>query len=243
MWGSSHTIRALHAAIADFRHQSGFAGEIVIGSMSLRRGGRFAPHRSHQSGRDVDIRLPLLPALPLTAFPNADEIDWPAAWELVRALVRTGEIEVIFLEGPLQRRLYQAALWEGATPDQLREIIAWPNRKGHEGALVRHSRGHDGHIHVRFRCGPDEPRCRPRRRDPEATWLASAPHSPDPPIKNAITGICATPCAPTEAGSSSASHALRRRPYPCTPPGAPDPLDPPGHGGQEHPSPKGPQAS
>jgi LysM repeat protein len=180
LWGSSHTIRALHAAIADFRHQSGFDGEIVIGSMSLRRGGRFAPHRSHQSGRDVDIRLPLLPALPLTAFPNADEIDWPAAWELVRALVRTGEIEVIFLEGPLQRRLYQAALWEGATPEQLREIIAWPNRKGHEGALVRHSRGHDGHIHVRFRCGPDEPRCRPRRRDPEATWLASAPHSPDP---------------------------------------------------------------
>ena len=175
LWGSTHTIESLITAIGDFRAQSGFEGEIVIGSMSLRRGGRFRPHRSHQSGRDVDVRLPLLPGIPLTAFPNADEIDWPAAWELVSALVRTGEVEVIFLEGPLQRRLYQAALWEGADPEQLREVIAWPNRKGNERAIVRHSRGHDGHIHVRFRCGHDEPRCRPRRKDGAAALLAAAP--------------------------------------------------------------------
>ena len=177
LWGSSHTVRSLIGAIADFRQESGFEGEIVVGSMSLRRGGRFRPHKSHQSGRDVDVRLPLLPGIPLTAFPNADEIDWPAAWELVEAFVRTGEVEVIFLDAPLQRRLYQAGLWEGATPEALRSIISWPNRRGNEEALVRHSKGHDGHIHVRFRCGPDEPRCRPKRRDPAMVAQAATPGS------------------------------------------------------------------
>ncbi len=164
LWGSSHTLRNLITALGEFRYASGYEGSIVIGSISRRRGRRFPPHRSHQSGRDVDIRLPLLPGLPTTVAPNADEIDWSAAWELVRALVETQEVEVIFLEGPLQRRLYQAALWEGVIAEDLKPIIAWPNRHGNEKALVRHSRGHDGHIHVRFRCGPEEPRCRPRRR-------------------------------------------------------------------------------
>ncbi|MEZ4384533.1 MAG: penicillin-insensitive murein endopeptidase [Nannocystaceae bacterium] len=166
LWGSSHALRSLITAIGEFRYSSGYAGEIVVGSMSRRRGGRFPPHRSHQSGRDADIRLPLLPGVPSSFAPNADEIDWSAAWELVRHLVATDEVEVIFLEGPLQRRLYQAALWEGAVAEELRPIIAWPNRQGNEKAIVRHSRGHDGHIHVRFRCGFDEPRCRPRRRRP-----------------------------------------------------------------------------
>jgi murein endopeptidase len=167
LWASSHTLRNLLTAIGEFRYSSGYEGELIIGSMSRRRGGRFPPHRSHQSGRDVDIRLPLLPGVPSNFSPNADEIDWAAAWELVRHLVATEEVEVIFLEGPLQRRLYQAALWEGAVAEELRPIIAWPNRQGNEKAIVRHSRGHDGHIHVRFRCGLDEPRCRPRRRRPK----------------------------------------------------------------------------
>lgn len=178
LWGSSHAIKALIAGIADFRYSSGFDGELIIGSMSLRRGGRFRPHKSHQSGRDVDVRLPLLPGVPMTAFPNADEIDWSAAWELVRALVATGEVEVIFLEGPLQRLLFQAALWEGMAAEELTEVIAWPNRHGNEHAIVRHSKGHDGHIHVRFRCGPDEPRCRPKRRPREAPAPALASSGP-----------------------------------------------------------------
>ncbi|MEZ4452281.1 MAG: penicillin-insensitive murein endopeptidase [Nannocystaceae bacterium] len=119
LWGSSHAVRSLIAGIAEFRYRSGYEGEVIVGSMSLRRGGRFRPHKSHQSGRDVDVRLPLLPGVPLTAFPNADEIDWSASWELVRAIIDTGEVEVIFLEGPLQRLLFQAALWEGMSAEEL----------------------------------------------------------------------------------------------------------------------------
>ncbi|RMG96322.1 MAG: LysM peptidoglycan-binding domain-containing protein [Deltaproteobacteria bacterium] len=173
-YGSSHTLRVLMETLARFRHRTGYAGEILIGSISRPWGRRFPPHKSHQSGRDVDIRLPLLPGVPRKAEPHPDEIDWSATWELLREFAASGEVEVIFLDIHLQRRVFQAALWEGATPEEIRPILQWPAGKGSGRALVRHEEGHDGHIHVRVRCGPDEPKCRPRRRRPSTVAVATA---------------------------------------------------------------------
>lgn len=161
-WASSHTTEVIQRAFATFRYESGYEGEVIIGSISRRRGGRFPPHVSHQSGRDIDIRLPLLPGVVDRIEPHPDEVDWSAAWELTKAFVDTGEVIAIYLEVPLQRRLFQAAMWEGMTPEELRPYIQWPSKVGHAGAVVRHEKGHDGHIHVRLKCGPDEPRCRGR---------------------------------------------------------------------------------
>lgn len=162
LFGSSHAIRQLVVAFTNMREDTGFEGQIVIGSMSRKRGGRFAPHRSHQSGRDADIRMPLLPGVPHTLHPNQDEIDWHATWALVKALLDTGEINAIFLETKLQRRLYEAARQLGATHEELADKITWPREPGKPKAIVRHSKGHDHHIHVRFSCGVNEPRCRQR---------------------------------------------------------------------------------
>jgi hypothetical protein len=160
LWGSTHAVRQLVQAFAVFRHESGYEGEVIIGSMSRRSGGRFRPHRSHQSGRDVDIRLPLLPGVAPTHEPNQDEVDWQAAWALVRALVDTGEVHAIYLETGLQRRLYEAARQTGATHEELVEKIQWPRSQEGVVAVVRHEKGHDGHLHVRFTCGVQEDRCK-----------------------------------------------------------------------------------
>jgi murein endopeptidase/LysM repeat protein len=158
LWGSSHTILHVQLALASFRHRTGFEGEVVVGAISEERGGRFAPHQSHQSGRDVDVRLPLLPGLESRANPHPDEIDWSASWELVRAFLDTDEVQFIFLERKLQRRLYEAARWEGATHAELAALI--DHVEARRTAPIRHARGHDGHIHVRFNCSPEETRCR-----------------------------------------------------------------------------------
>lgn len=165
LWGSTNTLQQLQLAFATFRHDTGYEGKIVVGAISRRHGGRFSPHLSHQSGRDVDIRLPRLPGVPTTASePNADEVDWHATWGLIRALDGTGQVGRIFLEVGLHRRLYEAARQLGETPEAIAELLPWPvwKTKGHP--VVRHSRGHDGHIHVRFRCGSEEPRCRSRKK-------------------------------------------------------------------------------
>lgn len=159
MWGSSHALRQIVAALATFRHQSGYEGTIVIGALSRKHGRRLRPHVSHQSGRDVDIRLPLLPGIPVTHSPNPDEVDWLATWMLVKAFVETGEVSRIFLDTSLHRRLYEAARSLGATREELRAIIQWPSWTPKEDPVVRHEEGHDGHIHVRIDCGDDEPRC------------------------------------------------------------------------------------
>ena len=162
LWGSSHTIEQIVSALTTLRRETGYTGEIMIGAISRRQGRRFVPHVSHQSGRDVDIRLPLLPGVPSTVHPNPDEVDWLATWALVKAFVDTGEVTAIFLDISLQSRLYEAARSLGETPQTLRPILAWPNWKENTRPIVRHASGHEGHVHVRITCGRAEPRCKGR---------------------------------------------------------------------------------
>ena len=159
-WGSSYAVQGLQRAFANFRYETGYKGEIIIGSMSRQYGRRFPPHKSHQSGRDVDIRLPLLPFVPDWREPAAEEVDWMATWALIEALIDTGRVQTIFLESDLQRNLYEAARMMGRSHEELGPLITYPRDQPKKEAYVRHSKGHDGHIHVRFKCGPDEPKCR-----------------------------------------------------------------------------------
>lgn len=165
VWTSSHALATMIEAFTRLRVDLGYEGEIFIGAISRKRGGKFRPHRSHRTGLDVDIRLPLLPTVPPETYPTPDIVDWPAVWELIEALLDTGEVSMIFLDHRLQKHLYWAARWDGKTPEELAPIIHWPRKERKWEAIVRHSRGHKGHIHVRFLCGPEEERCSPRRAE------------------------------------------------------------------------------
>ena len=127
---------------------------------SRRRGGRFRPHKSHQSGRDVDVRFPRKPGVPKWGEPNRHEIDWMATWLLFKALIDTGAVQSIYVTAELQRDLYEAARALGFTHEELGPLITYPRDGPKQRAIVRHEKGHDDHFHVRFTCGPDEPKCR-----------------------------------------------------------------------------------
>ena len=180
MWGSSHAVLQIQRAFAAFRRQSGFDAPIVVADLSKPEGGRFEPHKSHQSGRDVDIWLPMLRGVYKDAYlyqeqstlseeedwrsawgrrPEPDEADWFATWNLVQALVQTGEVRYIFLQYELQEKVYQAAQLMGASAEELGSIIQWPRGHKASGVLV-HSDNHIHHIHVRFKCARGEQDCR-----------------------------------------------------------------------------------
>jgi transposase-like protein len=157
-YGTSLAVATLQAALADFRQVSDYDRELVVCDMSRERGGRFRPHRSHTSGRDVDIRLPLRQGLPDGTIPVlASQVDWDAAWQLVKSLVDTGQVRYVFLARPRQKPLYDAARRAGESLTSLEALIQFPRRK--LAAVVRHAAGHVKHIHVRFRCAPDETQC------------------------------------------------------------------------------------
>lgn len=163
LWGSSHAVKTLVRAIATFRHDTGFDGKIVVGSISRRGGRHLSPHVSHQSGRDIDIRLPLLPGVD-SDDPHPDAVDWYATWGLIKALVDTGEASLIFLDIDLHRRVYEAARVLGVPKSDLSEILMWPFWKGGARPVVRHADGHEGHMHVRIKCGPSERRCKDSKK-------------------------------------------------------------------------------
>lgn len=161
-WGSSHALNELHHALVRFRRKSRYRRELVIQAISKKGGGRFPPHKSHQSGRDVDIRLCASRKVKKNGVPrSARDVDWDATWVLIRELIRSGEVEYIFLNYDRQRHLYRAARRAGAPKEDLARWIQYPTHgKSQRSGTVRHTSGHRSHIHVRFRCANYERRCR-----------------------------------------------------------------------------------
>lgn len=158
-FGSSHTLAHLQSAIADFRRATGYDRELVIGAISKKGGGRISPHSSHQSGRDVDIRMPAKKGVKSSAMSDSDDVDWNATWGLISALVATGEVQYIFLSHSRQKHLYAAAKKAGVKKDELERIIQYPSKAKTNNGIVRHAKGHDVHIHVRFSCASNETKC------------------------------------------------------------------------------------
>lgn len=157
-YGSTHAITVLQKGLAAFRLNAQYPGQIHLLDMSLRRGGHFAPHKSHRTGRDIDIALPLKAGLPLDTPPDNDAVDWQATWQLVRAFIDTGEVKYIFLGRARQKFLYDTAKANNATREELERIIQYPRQTKY--GIVRHSPGHTCHLHVRFACGPEEKNCK-----------------------------------------------------------------------------------
>lgn len=164
-YATSYAAENLQRAVSRLR--AVYPGQLVIGDISRKYGGSFGSHRSHQSGRDVDIWLPITGGLYRTdpecsmcgnawCRANPDEVDWRITWTLIRTLEGTGAVERIFLARSLHPRLRAAALALGEPSDAVDRAIQ--PRPG-APALVMHSPGHTRHIHVRFSCDPSAPAC------------------------------------------------------------------------------------
>jgi murein endopeptidase len=154
------TINELMHALARARNH-GYTGELVVGDLSRLDGGRYGPHKSHQSGRDVDLWLPIrggrydrgCPRCGTDLCrPEPEQVDWPATWTLIQSLAERGTIEDIFLDWTLHPALAQAAHDLNVPPDEIHRQIQHPIRG--RSTLIKHSDGHIHHLHVRFREPP-----------------------------------------------------------------------------------------
>jgi penicillin-insensitive murein endopeptidase len=137
--------------------------QLVVADLSGRGGGeRGAFHRSHQSGRDVDLLYYMRDASGRPFEPDAMHvfnaaaravdgtgitIDIPRTWLLVRELITAPEAPVqwVFMYEPIARRLIEYAQRTGE-PEALiaraRKTVRQP------GDSARH----DDHLHVRVYC-------------------------------------------------------------------------------------------
>ncbi len=132
---------------------------MLVGDISQEGGGRVRPHRSHQSGRDVDIAF-FEKGNPVRRHYKGDlqvdDIDLDKSWFLIETLLLTGRVEYIFVNRSVQPALRRHARSVGWSDEALDRIFETPP---HRQAYIRHAAGHTYHFHVRIKCGEGDRRC------------------------------------------------------------------------------------
>ncbi|MBU1240321.1 penicillin-insensitive murein endopeptidase [Myxococcota bacterium] len=133
---------------------------LTVGDLSGRRGGRINGHRSHQSGRDVDIGFYLVDRRnkykvarnwfvgidPRAIGKGANShlmFDLERNWELVEALITDkSRVELILIAGYLKNLLINYA----------EAVLRPPRVIKRAKAILKHYPHHDDHYHIRISC-------------------------------------------------------------------------------------------
>lgn len=139
-FATAETIAAITGALQAYGARFPDTTPIQMGDLSARKGGRIYGHQSHQSGRDVDIRLVMDDA--------GERFEADRNWFLVKTLVDSSDVRQIFLN-----RSEQAWLRAAADAD------VGADRAQAYFDLIDHEPGHTIHMHVRFACARDDKRC------------------------------------------------------------------------------------
>ncbi len=161
-YGTKRVVQMLMAAAADVQARWPDTPDLVVGHLSYKQGGYMSPHKSHQSGRDADISFYYRGNVQLPKFFPMTESSFDAKknWHFYKTLIDTGEVEYIFISYYLQEMLYEYARSIGYSKEALEKYLQYPRPKHQPVGVIRHSAGHDDHIHIRFTCGPKDRHCR-----------------------------------------------------------------------------------
>ncbi|MBW2526505.1 MAG: penicillin-insensitive murein endopeptidase [Deltaproteobacteria bacterium] len=111
-------------------------------------------HRSHQTGRDVDITY-YQKTCPRDGCPTRrvkpKQLDPRRQWTLLEYWLEQGDVEMMFVSHDLQKVLYEHAQKRGVAQAKLDEWFQYPRPPGTKEGVIRHWWSHENHIHVRFR--------------------------------------------------------------------------------------------
>jgi LysM repeat protein len=162
-WGTEETVQWISDAFDEVRREHARAPRVRVHDLSLREGGPIPDHRSHESGRDVDItyfqrRCPRSGCELRTVAPR--EMLVAPQWTLISHWIRRGVAQVIFVDYDLQPVLYRYAQRRGATAAQLAAWFQYPRGRHASEGIIRHAGNHRNHLHVRFVCPRGDHECR-----------------------------------------------------------------------------------
>lgn len=159
-FGTDETVALLQYALAATAAQFPRTPPVVVGGLSKPEGGLFRPHKSHQSGRDVDIGYAHTSAQKRFLDAEPANLDLERTWFLLSLLLGTGKVSFVFMDYQVQAQLYEALLDQGWKEAQLEPLFQYPAGATVGQGIIRHAAGHLNHFHVRFRCPDgDRPGC------------------------------------------------------------------------------------
>ncbi|AKT37014.1 penicillin-insensitive murein endopeptidase [Chondromyces crocatus] len=195
-WGHPRLVAAIQRAAAEVERLRPGAPPLTVGDLSAERGGQIRGHRSHRTGRDVDllfhaltpegkpIRSPGFVRYGRDGLAEVEEggktvfyrLDVERTWLLVRALVESPEAAVqwLFVARWLEALITEYARARGEDPE-----IVWHA----ESVLLQpgDSAAHDDHLHLRIACTPEDAVAGCEGGGPQWSWLSPFPVLAPPP--------------------------------------------------------------
>ncbi len=148
-WGTEETIRSLMLSVRRVGQQFADTPAAVIGSISAQFGGPYLPHRSHRTGRDVDVHFFLTNRNTHGWYEPATKanLDRARTWALLKAVLTDTLVDFVVIDREVQRLLIEHALSSGEDPDWIRQVF---HGCGRTAPVIQHAPGHTGHMHIRF---------------------------------------------------------------------------------------------
>jgi murein endopeptidase len=160
-FGTFYTVSEIKRVLDNYYAAYPDAHKLMVGDISFRRGRSMHPHKSHRSGRDIDISYPRQEAPPNYRrfhYVRRDNLQVKRTLSLIKDLLDGGYVEYIFMDRWFQKMLRQEAIAQGATDEWIERVFQYPDWHGGT-AIIRHSPGHRNHFHARFKCQPTDRRC------------------------------------------------------------------------------------
>lgn len=146
-WGTRESIDYVAHAITRVNEYFPASQILYVGDFSARTGGRLRPHKSHQSGRDVDIGYYYSTGVAWYKRATSRNLDRARTWALLETLLKETRVEYVFMDRSIQPLLQDYALAQGEDPQWLSRVF---EAAGNRDPIVRHRSGHASHMHVRF---------------------------------------------------------------------------------------------
>lgn len=160
-FGTYYTVSEVVRVLDDFHARFPNTPDLLVGDLSVRTGRQLRPHKSHQSGRDVDITYPRKTeprTYRMFTYIRRADFDIEKTFWLVKHFLDRGHVEYMFIDRKWQYRLWKYAKDQGATDEWLSATFQYRSARPGK-ALIRYSRGHDKHLHIRFKCQETDRRC------------------------------------------------------------------------------------
>ena len=158
-WANKNTVNVLVNTFISYGMAFPGAPLIGIGDLSIKKGGKLRPHRSHRSGRDVDFSyVPTVSSSSHWPKVTSKTIDAEKTWFIVKTMLDTGQVQAIYMDRRLQRALIREALKD--LPKNEVNLLFEYSGKRNKNAVIRHWSGHYNHMHVRFHCEPWNAQCK-----------------------------------------------------------------------------------
>jgi LysM repeat protein len=161
VFGTNESITYLIQCIGQYKRKFPKGPDVVVGNLSSKRGGHLAPHKSHQSGRDVDlgyIHLKKFQPVDRMIPTDSKNIDAEKTWFLIKTFLDTEQVDKGFINYEVQEPLVKYLQAKRYKKSYIEKVFQYPRGKGAQ-AIFKHLKGHHHHLHLRFKCPVGDERC------------------------------------------------------------------------------------